>query len=74
MFDISYCHNLKEGLKKMQKYDFTLASMIMIRKTKKFDVVSAKQIDALAKFIESKQGKNEKIDWVKIVQVVENAK
>jgi hypothetical protein len=58
----------------MQKYDFTLASMIMIRKTKKFDIVSAKQIEALAKFIESKQGKNEKIDWVKIVQVVKNAK
>lgn len=54
--------------------NYTLAAMTLIRKSKKFNDVSMKQIDTLAKFIESKMLVNEKFEWNDIVSVVNGAK
>ncbi len=54
--------------------NYTLAAMTLIRKSKKFNDVSMKQIDTLAKFIESKMLVNEKFGWNDIVSVVNGAK
>jgi hypothetical protein len=59
------------GAKKMK---YTLAAMTIIRKLKKVNVVSAKQIDALADFIKSKEGKNERINYNDIYAVIYGAK
>jgi hypothetical protein len=53
---------------------YTLAAMTIIRKLKKVNVVSAKQIDALADFIKSKEGKNERINYNDIYAVIYGAK
>jgi hypothetical protein len=52
--------------------NYTLAAMTLIRKSKKFDIVSGKQIDALAKFLQENGTK--KFSWEEIISVVKDAK
>jgi hypothetical protein len=58
----------------MTSSQYITSAMYIIRKSKAFTQVSGKQIDALATFLESKQGSQEKFSMKACVSVVKKAR